>query len=123
MLYWFAIYVRLLILCNFFDTEIKSEPNDSVIDDKDIKVELESGSEDVDDDYQSYHTANNTSNESSATSTSGLASATSSTLATSSGLETVQKILVSREVNDAIFKPGTFFFYFFMCLFWGSIDF
>ena len=72
---------------------------------------------DIDDGYakseesSSYHSASDASvdGKSTVSNTSGLASATSSNQLSmnASGSEVVQKILVSREVNDAIFKPGT----------------
>lgn len=77
-------------------------------------------SEDLDDGYaqseesNSYHSACETltDSKSTASSTSGLASATSSNdqseQSSIHNTEIVKKILVSREVNDAIFKPGNF---------------
>lgn len=84
------------------------------------KVDLESGSDDFDDGYDksdensSYHSACETlvDSKSTASSTSGLASNTSSQckdsedVAISNLCEVVNKISISQQVNDAIFKPG-----------------
>lgn len=83
------------------------------------KSEFDNG-KDVDDGYSksdensSYHSASDASIDEKSTassSTSGLASTSSSNQLSinTSNKEVVQKILVSREVNDAIFKPGIFY--------------
>lgn len=90
------------------------------------KIECEG---DVDDGFSksvddcSFHSANETfsNSKSSASSTSGVVSTISSQQSTAAATlehntEIVQKIHVSREVNDAIFKPGTFFLAFFVFL-------
>lgn len=96
----------------FAFSENKIEDKDSADECKQPKNEsedIDDGFSKSDDDECSFHSASETLADfkSSASSTSGLASTTSST---SSGVghisEIVQKFHISREANDAIFKPG-----------------
>lgn len=84
---------------------------------KNESEDIDDGFSKSDDDECSFHSASETLADfkSSASSTSGLASTTSST---SSGVnqisEIIQKFHISREANDAIFKPGTILQSFFL---------
>lgn len=112
------VFFPILHHCFDIENTIIKDCSSSSSDYAECKSQLEN-SKDIDDGYpksdenSSYHSASDAlsvDGKTIASSTSGLATVTSSnpSLTNPTNSEVVQKILVSREVNKAIFQPGSF---------------